>query len=57
MLQETQTTPDYQLSLLCGRFAVHSSRDSFWPVLLARCFGVKLVRRYFWLDAFHDHLL
>jgi len=57
MLQETQRTPDYRLSLLCGRFTVYSSRDSFWPVLLARCFAAKLVRRYLRLDALHDHLL
>jgi hypothetical protein len=47
MLQETQRTPDYLPSLLCRRPAVHSSGDSFCPVLLARNFAAKLVRRYF----------
>ena len=57
MLQETQRTPDYLPSLLCGRFAVYSSRDSFWPVLLAPRFAAKLVPRYLRLDAVHDHPL
>ena len=47
MLQETQRTPDYWRSLLYGRAGVHSSGDSFCPVLLARRFAAKLVRRYF----------
>jgi hypothetical protein len=57
MLQETQRTPDYRPSLLCGTPGVHSTGDSFCPVLLARRFAAKLVPRYLRLDAFHDHAL
>jgi hypothetical protein len=57
MLQGTQRTPDYFSTLLCRSPAVHSSGDSFCPVLLSCRSAAKLVPRYLRLDAFHDHLL